>query len=181
MPVVRTYACDCGHQWTEYHSSSDDAYPDCPICAASEPKWVPQPLRITGDKSRAIDYAQQVAEEDYGLSNMKDNTRAGEAAAMGPAAETTAERESRAQREAEAAREVGARMTSASPEVQQAVKQFWGGAAGANPAARINIQAAGAQGAALARSEGRDPMAMLHKGLKSGSIPQVKGKIVARG
>lgn len=87
MPrYVRVYRCpDCNHKWkTESHLGFLE--PDCPSCGF-HPDPVPQRVcmpAIVGTKSKAVDFAQQVAEEDFGLTNMRDNAKEGETAFIPP-------------------------------------------------------------------------------------------------
>ena len=79
--IVRTYGCPgCGHvmevrltaeQW-------DDPDPVCPKCAgATEQEF--KPTAITGSpRARAVAIAEDIAEKDYGVADMKVEGREGE-------------------------------------------------------------------------------------------------------
>ena len=184
MAVVRTYGCECGHEWTVFHHSSDESYPDCPRCSAPEPAWRPQAIAIKGNKARAIDLAQTIAEEDYGLTNMRDNTREGETAAMDKPAETTAEREKRMQATADLMKlnaQAEANPVQLPPQLQKPVSEFWGGPKGNKPGPRLDMLNIGKMGSLAARQGGVDPMAMLHKGVRKGEIAPVRTNIIAKG
>ena len=93
MPVVRTYRCpDCQYQFDKFHGSREEAYPDCPACAG-EVVWQPTSIAIRTHKSAAVDIAQQMAEQDYGLTDINDNQRAGDIAAKAPSPIQTSEAE----------------------------------------------------------------------------------------
>lgn len=184
MAVVRTYGCECGNEWTVFHHSSDEPYPDCPRCSQPEPAWRPQSITITGNKSRAIDLAQKMAEEDYGLTDMRDNTREGETAAKDAPAETTVQREARVQQAADIAKlnaQAEAAPVNLPPNLQKPVAEFWGGPKGNKAGPRMNMFNIGKMGSMEARASGHDPMAMLHKGVKSGAISPMRTNIIARG
>lgn len=100
----RRYRCgDCDKTFDQRVADQNDPPPECPYCpkvtAALTPAgpviaWV-APLPALGtNKGRAIDLAQKMAEEDYGLTDMNDNQRAGDIAAKvaapmtGPQADT---------------------------------------------------------------------------------------------
>lgn len=121
--IRRTYGCDaCSLEWTVTHDSSDEPYPPCPVCTIKA-SWVPKPLRIKTNKSRAMDVAQSVA-EGMGLSNMKDSTREGESVAMSPREPTTAENEAMMHQTVSAMREVANRSAgTVSPEMQKFMDQ----------------------------------------------------------
>jgi hypothetical protein len=89
MPrYIRVYRCpDCGHKW-KTESKLGFLEPDCPQCG-----FHPDPLpdRVTmpaiiGTHAKAIDEAWKVASEDFGLTDMRDNTQEGETAFKMPPA-----------------------------------------------------------------------------------------------
>lgn len=156
MPVTRRYLCDsCNYEWTSLHLSREEPYPDCPSCATAEPASIPTSFSITGIKSKAIDYTQRMAEEDYGLTNFRDNMREGDVAAMAPP--PVQEREAQALTMA---------MKEMSPDLSDAqaeqVRDFW--KTGGAPA---SVAQMAQPGAAAARQLGADPIELLHKAEKA--------------
>jgi hypothetical protein len=87
MPrYIRVYRCpDCGHKWRT-ESKLGFLEPDCPQCGFHPD---PLPVRmgmpaIIGTKAKAVDEAYRVASEDYGLTNLRDNSKEGETAFIPP-------------------------------------------------------------------------------------------------
>ena len=157
--IRRTYECEDCKTVYEVDCSPDDPDFPCPECSIVM-QWRPQRLNIGGsNESKAVNYAQKVMEEDYGLTNYKDNAVAGESGAIMPS-QTTVERE-KMEREA---REMVAQTTSDN------VKSFWGGNQGATP--QVNsVTGQSLIANAKVGPAGVDPMAMLHQGVKSGKVP----------
>ena len=184
--IVRTYHCgECDCEF-EFHCESNDGDPDCPMCERLL-DWRPKSFAITGTKARAIDVTQKILEQDYGLSNFKDNTREGETVAMMPTAPNTTEREAGVRAMSEMAQHMGA--PALNPEQAHAAAAFWGGTGagasmkiGPNVVSREAMVAGAAQQTALATAEGRNPMALLHEGAKKGHIPSLgqMTRIIAR-
>ena len=83
MAIVRTYLCEsCGTKFDKLHFDRSEPAPECPGCQALDSKQAPSGFAIGGSNtSRAVDLTQSILEKDYGLSNFKDNLRAGETAA----------------------------------------------------------------------------------------------------
>ena len=165
--IIRTYRCDdCEHTF-EVTCESNDGDPDCPTCSKVL-EWTPVSFAITGVKAKAVDYTQKILEQDYGLSNFRDNNREGDVAAMGPAPETTAERE----KVVRAVKEYAESATMA-PELKQqgapAPANFWGG----QPAMGIQTNPI-APSAMLAGTKvgprGYDTMKILHDGIRTGQL-----------
>lgn len=74
MPIVRTYACaECGH-FLEITLSMDEwdaPAPDCPECANATHQEF-KPVAIGGSKyGRARALAEEIAEKDYGVADLK--------------------------------------------------------------------------------------------------------------
>lgn len=212
MAVVRTYQCnDCGVTFKHWHDSGDEPEPECPACAlaaaeAPAPKkrgrpkgsktgakkngvaWVPEKFAMTGNRSRAMDLAQKIAEEDYGMTNMRDNLRVGDVAGMTPVA-STAERE----REEKARAEVAQYAASNGiplvnnlidrPEIRAQTNAFFGGGmSGVGPAGpAMTAQAAiAANPSGVSRAQGgASPMQLLHQAGKSGKLP-IKAGIMGK-
>lgn len=171
MPVTRTYECDdCSWRWTQWHASSSDPYPECPKCAAGAAQWIPGKFAITGVKSKAVDMAQRIMEEDYGLTDARDNLREGDTVVKAPAPVQTAEAETLTRAMLEAARETGA--ADLSPDQAEAVKQFWQHP-GMTPAPLQQKVAEAQMQAPAARSMGNDPIGNLHTAAKKafGHVP----------
>lgn len=160
MPVTRTYRCDdCDFQFKKFHMNRDEPVPECPMCA-EKARNVPGSFSIGTNKGKAIDIAQSMAEETFGLTDMHDNQRPGDIAAKAPTPMHTAEREAITR----AIQEMAPALTQ-SQEAQAAA--FWQHNSGANrpPAA---MMAAATRGAATARQAGDDPIAQIHEAGRKG-------------
>lgn len=172
--IRRTYACiDCEQQFT-VECNSDDPDPVCPNPDCNKVlDWRPQSFAIGGSNvGKAAKITQQIMEEDYGLSNFKDNAREGENAIV-PHHETRAETELVNQTMSEMQRQ-----TAGDPAKAQA---FWGGNVGP-PTTMQSMTGASLIGMAKVGPQGPDPMAMLHSGVKQGKIakPQQMMRVVAK-
>jgi hypothetical protein len=142
MAVVRHYECDeCGCKFEKFHFEKPIQIPECPGCnaIATAQKQVPAGFSIGSDKSKAMDLTQDILEKDYGVSNFKDNMRAGDVAAITP------------------------------PPVAKAVEGFFNsGARPTIPGLTMsNVLANAKAGAAQSRAEGRNPVTMLQKSMKA--------------
>jgi hypothetical protein len=158
--VYRTYGCDdCGNEW-EVSCAADDPAPDCPTCTKIL-DWRPKSFAIGGSNaSKAVDYTQNIMEQDYGLTNFRDSAVEGESAAIMPKY-TTSENE-------QLTREV-MQYTEQTKETQ-VKNDFWGQNHG--QASHMNtVTAQGMIAAAKVGPQGVDPMAMLHQGVKTGKVP----------
>lgn len=159
---------DCG---TTFRLTSHDDTPpplECPVCAQQAVYEPPKPGLLTV-KSKAMDIAQTIAEEDYGLTDIRDNQRQGDVAAVGPAPMQTAEREAviRELVEAGVAEQTAA---AVGQDKQQQVQSFWqagGGLLGDQNATKT----VAAAGAAEAKALGSDPLDMIVS--KDGSTPML--------
>lgn len=176
--IRRTYRCaDCRYEFKWVHESAEEPLPECPMCVAAAAAanvplvaapvaYVPPLVAINGDKSRAIDAAQQMAEQQFGLTDFNDNQRAGDIAFKGPAPMQTAERE-------QLVREmVQAGLPDHLPVAQQeAAANYWQGQLGAaTTEATIGQQSVAAQASQAAASMGVDPVGILEKGRETGSM-----------
>lgn len=119
-----TYGCsDCGNQWRVETTFQPTSAPDCPRCAAAGAYKPPLPGMLT-TKSAAIDMAQKIAEEDFGLTNIRDNQRAGDTAVVAEAPPTTAQLDAVVREMKQMAEQVGAAQVA--PEVANALGGgFW--------------------------------------------------------
>jgi len=163
MAIYGTYHCDeCDRQFKGWRES-DGPYPDCPTCNFGG-SWAPQAPTIRGPEARArakaIDMAQDIAEKDYGMTDINDNQRAGDIAAVAPTQIQTAEADA-------ITREVMA-ASNAPPAVAEHLKgwvQNYFGATmptGQGPTMDTLAQIQGAAPAAAeARAAGVDPVGLL--------------------
>lgn len=141
MRVVRLYRCvQCG---TKFRRTLPFGAPEppCPTCL-HEPPPIPQRIAapaITGTKAKAIDIAWDIANKDYGLTDMNDRLREGDTAYKPPP-------------------ERPANAPIVRPEM------MWGGASGSS-AGGVGQEAllqGARQSASIATAEGRNPLSMLH-------------------
>ena len=173
MPVTRTYLCDdCGYRFTQFHMNRDEPAPECPACYAATHS-IPGGFNITTHKAKAVDLAQKIAEEDYGMTNMRDNSREGDVAALPPSQVQSAEAET-----------LTRQMMAAQPQINEhqadLVNSFWknsmSGAAipGAGDPSltreqqRDQLLAVGASASAQAAGMGADPIGLIHEAGKRG-------------
>ena len=83
--IIRTYRCDdCQQVFEVTLDSGNDGDPDCPSCTKVL-DWVPTRFATTTVKTKAVKVAQDILEQDYGLTNWKDGNREGDVAAIMPA------------------------------------------------------------------------------------------------
>jgi hypothetical protein len=170
--IYRTYGCDdCGCTFEVAHESSDEKYPDCPTCSKVL-EWRPQSFNITGVKAKAIDYAQDVLEKDYGLSDFKDNNREGDVGIV---------RRKETRQETDLVEREVRNMVEQVSNNPEKVAQFWGQNAG-QPTTMGSMTGQSMIGMAKVGPQGPDPMAMLHTGVKTGKIPSTRQmtKIIAK-
>lgn len=169
MAVIRTFGCgDCGLEF-EVTQGMNDAPPDCPRCCVVL-EWRPTSFNVTTNKSRAIDATQHILENDFGMSNIRDNMREGDTAAMPAAAPTGAQIDAEIRTVAEYATQTTGAPPLTNTQAEMA-KAFWGG--GQTPLQKVpaaemlgNAKAS----TALANSEGRNPMKLLHEAGKKGLL-----------
>ena len=77
----RKYQCDdCETQFVKFQEDGDYSIPDCPTCHPDQTpfKGFPAVRDSTKMASKALDLAQRVAENEFGMTNMRDGQRAGE-------------------------------------------------------------------------------------------------------
>lgn len=169
--IYRTYKCDgCDQMFEVCHESGSEPSPDCPVCSKVL-EWRPTKVSIGGSlEGRSVKLAQDILENDFQLSNYKDNNRDGDVGYIDPTRKTTAENDVIMQRESEAGREVLSRMKDVTPQQQQAVDGFFGGQSvkvGQNSIPAQQMIAAGKMGPAA----GVNPMELLHRAGKEGKLP----------
>jgi hypothetical protein len=84
MPIIRSYSCpDCFHHMEVTLSSDqwDAEPPDCPHCAERAMRQEFKPVAIGGSSlSRAGAIAEEIARNDYGVTNMTHGNRVGDVA-----------------------------------------------------------------------------------------------------
>lgn len=188
----RRYKCgDCGHVFDCRHASADEPPPPCPACpvtaAASGqlPAYVAPMPGINGSKSKAIDLAQQMAEEDYGLTDINDNQRTGDMAFKGPETLSTADREKQLREmveyESQTANSVnaplptgptapdGTRNVLVDPALQK--ENYWQGNAGGTAEQTVGSSQIAAEASRVAAAQGVDPVGILERGRKEGNMP----------
>ena len=167
--ITRTYQCvDCDQYFEVDHESGEEPEPPCPHCDVVL-EWRPKSFAIGTNKGRAVDIAQKIIEQDYGITNMKDSTREGETVLIEPR---------RRARNAMRARQIGAEIrafAAATPEpgnpaLQAQIKQFFGGGA-AGSSIDINQALAASKTGPGAYTKDNNPMSMLHQSGKAGLLP----------
>lgn len=168
--IYRTYACgDCDTVF-EVACESKDGDPPCPVCSKVL-EWRPTRIAIGGStEGKAVKIAQDIMENDYGLSNYKDNNKEGDVGYIDPTRKTASEQDAVMQRESEAGREVLTRLAHVAPEHQKSVDNFFGAQTvrvGQNSIPASQMIAAGKMGPAA----GVNPMELLHKAGREGKLP----------
>lgn len=174
MPIIRrTYRCsDCGYEMTRTEYASDEPIPDCPACHIATQK-VPGLFSIKTNRSRAVDVAQQIAEEDFGLTNMRDNQRAGDTAVLPPDPIQGAEREQITRELAQMASAMG---SDAPPEVASAVNGFWGGQMGSG----AGDQSVAKEASKAAEAAGASPVGLLEQARDAGISTNMRYDVISR-
>ena len=169
--IRRTYQCsNCDREFT-YECTSDDPDPLCPNPDCDKIlEWRPQSFAIGGSHaSKAVDLTQNIMEKDYGLTNFKDNARAGDTAIV-PHHETRAETE-KVEREF---REQVAQRDDAK------VAQFWGANAG-TPTSLTSMTGQSMIAMAKAGPAGVDPISALQGQLKRSNVSRSPASMVKEG
>lgn len=186
--IRRKYRCDvCEHIFEARHESPDEPPPDCPACvqlgqAVGQPLYIPPMPGIGTTKGKAIDLAQQMAEEDYGLTDMNDNQRAGDIAFKGPAPMQTAESDQLIHTMAQYAAQTGAAPLPEGPRAPDGTRQvlvdpalqaqnYWQGNAGGSAEGTVGQGAAAKAASDAAKAQGIDPVGILEAGRQSGNMP----------
>jgi len=157
--IIRTYRCnDCGDTF-DVTCESADGDPDCPFCAKVL-QWQPERFSIGTNRSRALDLTQNIIENDYQLSDLKDNLREGDVAAKGP---PPAQGEERAWRERieQDNRDLAASVNNMVPQA----REFFSGAGGPR---QVNVAAAAFSDAKANRKENQRAMDLFASGGRKG-------------
>ena len=176
--IRRTYECNDCQAMFEVDCNSNDPDPECPACNMVL-EWRPKGFAIGGSiEGKAVKYAQDVMENDYGLTNFKDNNRPGDVGFIDPTRKTAAKLDEIGQRESEAGREVVERMKAIDPQLKPQVDGFFGGQTASIGQNRVPVTQL-IQGGKMGPSANVDPMAALHKLGKEGKLPN-NFKIIAR-
>lgn len=185
----RRYQCECGFIFDMRHESLDEPMPDCPRCvemgqaAAAGVDWVPPLPAIGTTKGKAIDLAQKIAEEDFGMTNMRDNQRPGDSAFLPDAPIQTAEAEKQLREIMEASAALatqlpqpigqpapdGTRSWITDPASQR--DNFFQGNLGGAAEGTIGQAEAAKAASAAAAADGVDPVGLLERGRLSGNMP----------
>lgn len=185
--IRRRYHCDvCDHTFDMRHDREDEPMPDCPNCVklgqeAAAVTWVPPLVAIGTTKGKAIDLAYDIAENDYGMTDMKDNQQIGDIAYVGPPPIQTAQAEAEIRQMVEAAGQIaqplpqgplapdGTRQLLVDKALQ--VENFFQGNQGGSAEGTIGQAAAAKAASDQARVQGVDPVGILEKGRASGNMP----------
>lgn len=180
--IIRTYACDNCDKEFEITCNSGDPDPDCPTCSIVL-EWKPKSFNIATTKSKAINITQDILEKDFGLTNFRDNQRAGDVAGIVAPEPGQAAKDAEIRQLSEVVQQTtGQAMTDQQHTMAQA---FWGGGTGVPAVAQERI----AHGVSLAKesmadvnARGLNPMNLLHQAGKKGHLPDFKKnmQVVAR-
>ena len=164
--IRRTYQCPYCEQIFTFACESNDPDPPCPNPKCDQIlEWRPQKLTIGGSiEGKAVAHTQKILENDYGLSNFRDNTREGDTSII-PHHETRAETE-------KVEREVREQMRAIQADPAKSA-QFWGQNAG-QPTTMQSMTGQSLIQMAKVGPQGHDPMTMLHDGVKRGRIPSLQ-------
>ena len=172
--IYKTFACSDCDSIFEVFCESSDPDPDCPTCSKVL-QWTPSKVSIGGStEGKAVKIAQDIMENDYGLTNFKDNNKPGDVGYIDPTRKTLAERDALGQRDAEIEREVRKTVEFSSPdikpELQRQADNFFGGQSvkiGQNSIPASQMIAAGKIGPAA----DVNPINLLHKAGQAGRLP----------
>jgi hypothetical protein len=166
----KRYFCeDCHTTFDVRQESGDLTIPECPKCvgASGAATWVPPLVAIGSTKGQAIDLAQKIAEEDFGLTNFNDNQRAGDIAFKPESPMHTAELETNIREMMQAG--IPAELPK---EHAEKVDNYWQGNMGGIAEQTIATQAVSSAASSAARAEGVDPLSILERGRAGGHMRQ---------
>src|SRR5215469_8769090 len=169
--IRRTYQCNDCEQYFTIECAPEDPDPKCPNPACDQVlDWRPQKLTIGGSiEGKAVNETYKTLEQDYGLSNFKDNAQAGETGII-RRHETKAESEL-------VEREFREQVAQMSPEK---TAQFWGGAAGA-PTAMTSATGHSLIQMAKVGPQGPNPMTMFHNAAVKNKISRDPRSMISEG
>jgi hypothetical protein len=164
--IRRTYQCrDCEREFI-FECAADDPDPPCPNPKCDQVlDWRPISFAIGGSiEGKAAAYTYKALEQDYGLTDFRDNARPGDSGII-TRPETKVEAEA-------VEREYRAQISQLSPEK---TAQFWGESAGAAAAAPGN--------AGIKSMTGQSLLAMAKVGPQAGfnAMTDLQNKIVKGG
>lgn len=161
--------CKCGKckrlykNWID-KSAPEDEVPPCTYCHPPPPIAAVTRMNIGTNKGKAIDYVQKYAEQQFGMTDMRDNLREGDIAAKLTPAQSKIADEMKLMQKA-----VNDPLSLTTTQREMA-RTFWGGTGqgSAFSLPNANQLLAGAKaGARAANAEGLNPLTMLHSGLKA--------------
>lgn len=161
--IRRTYQCpDCERVFA-YECNSDDPDPPCPNPDCDKVlEWRPVSFAIGGsNEGKAVKIAQKIMEQDYGMTNFRDNSREGDNSII-------MRQETRAETEL-VEREVREQMRAIEADPAKS-QQFWGGNAG-NPTPLTSVTGQSMIQMAKVGPQATDPISLLQQGVKGGKIP----------
>ena len=168
--IYKTFACSDCDSIFEVFCESSDPDPDCPTCSKVL-QWTPAKVSIGGStEGKAVKLSQEIMEQDFGLTNFKDNNKEGDVGYIDPNRKSLSEKDALGQRDAEIEREVRKTVEFASPDQKQMVDNFFGGQSvkiGQNSVPASQLLAAGKMGP----NANLNPMTLLHKAGKAGTLP----------
>lgn len=142
-------------------------------------EWRPVSFNIGTSKGKSVDIAQKIIEEDFSVTNMRDNNKPGEVAFM-PEQPTKSETEAMSMVRDEIKAQMS-QIETTNPQVQANIKSFFGGGpSNIMQGLDINACVAGAKAGPGGITPTNNPMTMLHQAGKKGLLPN-NMRIVARG
>lgn len=162
--IRRTYRCpQCDREFV-FECNSNDPDPSCPNPDCDKVlEWRPQSFAIGGStEGKAAAYTYKALEEDYGLSNFRDNAKPGESGIV-------ARQETKV--EAEKVEREFREQIAQTNNFQEAQKRFWGDNSGASPNMNnVTGQSMLAMAKAMNQSDPNyvDPISALHRMGKRG-------------
>lgn len=170
--ILRKYRCtDCGGAFEQRVASRDAPAPECPTCAAATQAIPSMPAVRASPEARAavdaVDLTWDIAQKDFGMTNMNDHVRPGDVVAKGPPPMQTSERQAVQQEVAELLGPAAAEHLS--PDQQLKVKDFWQGGMGA-PAVGSEQMGAARAASQDAVNAKVDALSVLEAGKQSGTM-----------
>lgn len=157
--IIREYRCpDCGEVFEHFHASYDDPPLETHALCKARLEKLPSVFRTRGTALKAANAMYRIAEEDMGVTNMKDNLREGEVAAI---------------------------TKPLSPELEKMKREFFRPQGPSNTAAftapQQEMVALAKQATKQARAEGApNPMEQLHRSFKATHARGVPINVIGR-